>query len=144
MGCLFGLKHSFIFWPNHDSDRWFPNKGLVTRKMFPFDDVIMCYNTSPSTSISVVPFTASCVVLALTSLSALLVLCEGNTQTTGRNVLICVHCCHKITLCGIFIWYILRFVRWSIDAPYWLFCLKHQFWRWMCTSSINWEYLIYP
>ena len=88
----------------------FPKRGLVTRKMFPFDDVIMCYNTPPSTSIYVVP--ASCAVLALTSLSALLVLCEGNTRTPGRNVHMCVHCCHKMAHCGIFIWYILRFVRW--------------------------------
>ena len=28
-------------WGEFTSDRWIPHKGLVTRKMFPFDDVIM-------------------------------------------------------------------------------------------------------
>ena len=33
--------HHWPLWGESTGDRWFPHKGPVTRKVFPFDDVIM-------------------------------------------------------------------------------------------------------
>ena len=70
-----------------------PHKGPVTRKMFPFDDVIMCLQFF-------IPTLLCNLIAASTRLKTVCTLC------------------HKMAHCGIFTWCIVVFVKWVFYCYY--------------------------